>query len=234
MSGPVAELVEPDGAAGERMPGRAREDHLVPEERLEGHGAVTAGGADDPELQPAVGDQLDHRLRVGHGQLDAQLGVLPLELAEQHREHDRRGTGGGAQLERAVERRVGLGELVEQLLLERQHPLGAAVESQPGLGRLDPASGPVEQLCPEPLLQRPHLLRNGRLGDPQPGGSLREAAPLDHLAECRQLARVHKRTLSSERYRLPMRVWVDLTNSPHVLVFRPLIRCCGNGGTRSR
>ena len=155
---PLRELVEVDGAAGERMAGRAREDHLVAEERLERDRAVPAGGADDPELEPPVGDELDHRLRVGHGQLDAELGVVALELAEQQREHDRRRPGGGADLERAAERRIGLGELVEQLLLEREHPLRAAVEAQPGLGRLDPAAGPVEQLRPEPLLERAHLL----------------------------------------------------------------------------
>ena len=49
-------------------------------------------------------------------------------------------------------------ELVEQLLLEREHPLRAAVQPQPGLGRLDPAAGAVEQLLAEPLLQRAHLL----------------------------------------------------------------------------
>ena len=75
-AGPRASSSSPTVRAGERMPGRAGEDHLVAEERLEGDGAVAAGGADDPELQPPVGDQLDHRLRVEDRQLDAQLGVL--------------------------------------------------------------------------------------------------------------------------------------------------------------
>jgi hypothetical protein len=95
-----------------------------------------------------------------------------------------------------VQRRVGLGELVEQLLLEREHPLRTAVEAEAGLGRLDPAARTVEQLRPEPLLERPHLLRYGRLGDAEPGRRLREAPPLDDLAEGGQLARIHKRTLS--------------------------------------
>jgi hypothetical protein len=63
---------------------------------------VTTGGADDPELEPSVGDQLDHGLRVEHRQLDPKLGVVALELAEQQRQDDRRRAGGGAELERAV------------------------------------------------------------------------------------------------------------------------------------
>ena len=97
---PLRQLVEVDRAPGERMPGEAGEDHLVAEERLERDRAVAPGGADDAELEPAVGDELDHRLRVGHGELDAELGVVALELAEQHREDDGRGPGGGAELER--------------------------------------------------------------------------------------------------------------------------------------
>jgi hypothetical protein len=47
------------------MAGRADEDHLVAEERLERDRAVPPCGADDSELEPPVGDELDHRLRVG-------------------------------------------------------------------------------------------------------------------------------------------------------------------------
>src|SRR5262249_49179330 len=43
---PLGELVEPDGAAGERMAGRAGEDHLVEEERLEDDAPVAPRGAD--------------------------------------------------------------------------------------------------------------------------------------------------------------------------------------------
>ena len=74
-----------------------------------------------------------------------------------------------------------------------------AEEPQPGLGRLDPAPGAVEQLRPEPLLERPHLQRDGRLRDAEPLGRLREAPPLDDGAECGELARVHKRILSQDR-----------------------------------
>src|SRR4029078_8574221 len=60
----------------------------------------------------------------------------------------------------------------------------------------------------------------------EPSPRLREAPAPDELAECSELARVHTGSLSSRgvRVAIAMRVWDDLTNSPHVLVFRPLIR----------
>ena len=51
---------------------------------------------------------------------------------------------------------------------------------------------------PEPLLERPDLQADGGLGDAEPLGRLREAAPLDDRAEGGELARVHKRILSME------------------------------------
>ena len=192
----LAQLVERDGPAGERVAGRAREDHLVVEERLERDRAVAPGGADDAELELARGDALDDGLRVGDGQRDPDAGMRALELAEQQRHDDRRRAGRGADLQLARELALALaGDLVEELLLEREQPLGAAVEPQPGLGRLDAAAGAVEELRPEPLLERPHLQRDGRLGDAEPLGRLREAAPLDDGAEGGELARVHKQIL---------------------------------------
>ena len=125
-----------------------------------------------------------------------QLRVRVRELAEELREDDAARAGRRADLERAVELagRV-LGELGDDLLLELQQPLGAAVELEPGLGRLDAAAGAVEELRPEPLLERPHLQRDGGLGDAEPLGRLGERLALDHLAERLQLTRIHKRRL---------------------------------------
>ncbi len=192
----AAQLVDRDGASGERMSGRAREDHLVVEERLELDRAMPARRADDAELELPGGDALDHGLRVRHGQRDLHTGVRALELAEQQRHDDRRRAGRRSEPELALELALPLaGELVEQLLLEREQPLRAPVEPQAGLGRLDAAAGAVEQLRAEPLLQRSHLERNGRLRDAQPLGGLREAAALDDGAEGGQLTRVHKHIL---------------------------------------
>ena len=154
----AAQLVDRDGASGECVAGRARENHLVVEERLEPDGTVPARGADDPELELPRGDALDHGLRIRHGQRDLHSGVGALELAEQERHDDRRRARGGSELELAAELALTLtGELVEQLLLEREQALCAAVEAQAGLGRLDATARAVEQLRPEPLLERPHL-----------------------------------------------------------------------------
>ncbi len=89
-------------------------------------------------------------------------------------------------------------ELVDQLALEGKHPLGTAVESKPGLRRLDAAARAVEQPAPEPLLQRAHLEADRRLGDSEALGGLREALSLDDGAERSKLARVHKNTLFQE------------------------------------
>ena len=102
------------------------------------------------------------------------------ELAEELREHDPAGPGRGADLEPALElRRRLLGHLGDDLLLEREQPLRAAVEPHARLGRLDAPAGAVEELRPEPLLERPDLEAHRRLGDAEPLGRLREAAPLD-------------------------------------------------------
>ena len=50
--------LQTDGRAGRG------EDHLVAEERLERDRPVAPGRADDAELEPPVGDELDHGLRV--------------------------------------------------------------------------------------------------------------------------------------------------------------------------
>ena len=106
------------------------------------------------------------------------------------------GTGRGAELQLAGELALALArELVEQLLLEAEQPLRAAVEAQAGLGRLDAASRAVEQLRAEPLLERAHLQRDGGLRDSEPLGRLREAAALDDGAEGCELTRVHKHIL---------------------------------------
>ena len=61
-----------------------------------------------------------------------------------------------------------LGEIGDEVALEREEALGSAVEAQPGLGRLDPAAGAVEELRAEPLLEGAHLEPDGRLGHPEP------------------------------------------------------------------
>ncbi len=88
------------------------------------------------------------------------------------------------------------GDVVEDLLLELQQPLRAAVEAPAGLGRLDLAARAVEELGVEALLERPHLERDGRLRDAEPLRRLREAPALDDGTEGGELARVHKEILS--------------------------------------
>ena len=175
------------------MPGRADQDHLVLEDRLEAHRPVAAGSADDAELELAVGDEVDDRLGVVHLERDPQLGVPQLELAEQDR-HGDRGRAGRSADRQLTRQRSGAfgGDLVEHLLLELKQALGAAVEAQAGLRRLDTAAGAVEQLGAETLLERSAPERDGGLGDTEPLGRLGEAPPLDDGAVRGQLSRIHK------------------------------------------
>ncbi len=194
------QLVEGDAATGEVVPRRTREDHLVAQERIEPHAAVTPRGADDAELELAVGDELDHGLRVVDLEGNADGGVEGLELAQEQGNRDRRGARGRADRELPTELAVPLGgDLLDELFLELEQALCTPVQAPPSLGRLDPAAGTVEELCAETLLERPHLKRHGGLRDTEALRRLREAAPLHDGTERCQLARVHKRTLSNSR-----------------------------------
>ena len=204
---------------------------------------VTAGGTDDPELEAAVGDEIDDRLGVVHLERDVQPRVPGEELAQEHGHDDCRRPGRSADRELARERALAVrGDLVQDLLLELQQPLGTAKQAQPGLGRLDAAARTVEQLRAQPLLERPHLQRDRRLRDAQALGGLGEAAALDDLAEGCKLACIHKQILSrrraharcGNRYGRRMKVWIDMTNSPHVPFFRPLLRLLEERGHEVR
>jgi hypothetical protein len=56
-------------------------------------------------------------------------------------------------------------DLVEELFLEREHALGAPVQTPAGLGRLDPPPRPVEQRLAQALLQGADLKAHCRLRD---------------------------------------------------------------------
>ena len=130
-------------------------------------------GADDPELELAGRDALDDCVRVGDREEDAHAGALALELAEEERDCDGGGAGGGSEHEVAGE--VALGgraDVGDDLVLERQHALRAAIQAQARLGRLHSPSRAVEELRAEPLLEGAHLQRDGRLRHTEPLGRL--------------------------------------------------------------
>src|SRR5262249_44278499 len=183
----------------ERVLGRHGEHNLIAEERLENDAAMTPRRTDDAQLELALRDPLDHGLRVGDREGDGDTGVRALELAEENRNDRANRPRGRADVGRAAElAAVGRLQLVDELLLELEHPLSAAVESRAGLGRLDAAPGAVEQLAAEALLERADLQADGRLGDAEPLRRMREALALDNRAERRELARVHKQSLSAD------------------------------------
>ena len=124
------------------------------------------------DLELAVGDPVDDRLRVPDGQGDVKVGMLALELAEQKRNEVRTGPGRGANRERAYKAAVVGGDFLHELLLEGEHALGAAVEAPTCLRRLHAPARAVEQGLADALLERPHLQADRRLGDAELLGRL--------------------------------------------------------------
>src|SRR5207248_2934366 len=98
------QLVEGNGLAGKAMLGRAGKHDLVPEERFEHDSTVTAARADDAELELAVGDAVDERLRVGDGEPNSHIGMLLLKLAKEQRNDGPARARGGAEVEGAGKR----------------------------------------------------------------------------------------------------------------------------------
>ena len=116
------------------------------------------------------------------------LRVEPLELGEHDRQDAPAGPRRAADLEPARELAFGVvPELLEDLLLEREQPLRPAIEPHPGLGRLDPPPGAVEELLPEPLLERADLEAHRRLRDAELVGGLgetRRSTTAQNAASC--------------------------------------------------
>src|SRR5207253_6362433 len=94
-----AQLVERDGAAGERVPRWAGEHDLVAEERLEDDRALAPGRTDDAELELAPADEVDDGLRVEDREADRRRRVRGLELAEERRQDRAAGARRSADLE---------------------------------------------------------------------------------------------------------------------------------------
>ena len=94
--------------------------------------------------------------------------MVALELAEEKRNEVRARAGGGADCERALELAAFGGDLVVELLLEGEHALGAAVEAEACLGRLDATAGAIEQRLAEALLEGTHLEADRGLRDAEP------------------------------------------------------------------
>ena len=87
---------------------------------------------------------------------------------------------------------VGLGaQRLGELLLEREHALGADQHGASGGRRRDLASRAIEQARAEPLLERAHGERDRGLRDTEVVGGDRERPALDDRDERGELARVH-------------------------------------------
>jgi len=162
-----------DRPARESVPGRAREDHLIREERLEPNSTMASRGTDDAQLELTRGDTFDDGVSVRHREEHPHIRVLSLELRERDRNRDRCRAGRGTEHEIASERSLArCGNVGDELVLEGEHALRAAIEAPAGLRWLDPAARAVQELRPEPLLESAHLQRDRGLGDTEAVGGL--------------------------------------------------------------
>ena len=184
-----------DRATREAMARRHGEHDLVAEEGLERERAHPATRADDAELELSIGNPLDHGLRGRDGQRHLKRRVPPRELAEEKGHEAASGPRGRPDLEPASKLALIGCKIVEELLLGSEQALGAAVDPQPRLRRLDPPARTVEQALAESLLECPHLEADGGLRDAETLSRLREAPPLDDGAERGELSRIHKHSL---------------------------------------
>jgi hypothetical protein len=118
------------------------------------------------------------------------------KLAQEQRNEVGAGAGRGPDCKHAAKSAtLLLAQLVEELSLELEELPRPLVQVLAGLGRLDAPPGTVEQPTTEAFLEGAHLQADGWLRHPEPLGSLREAPPLDDLAERGKLTRIHKKSL---------------------------------------
>jgi hypothetical protein len=198
--GLVSQALDRDGLTCERMPRRYRENDLVAEEGIEDDAALPPRRADNAQLELSCSDPVDDRLRVGDEERNVNLWMDHLEVTEDLGQHRPAGPRGRADRQRPGEFCLfAAGEIGKELLLGGEEPLRIPVELAARLCRLDAAARSVEQLPSEALLECPDLQAHRRLRHTQPLGSLREALPVDHCAERRELSRVHKQSLCISR-----------------------------------
>ena len=160
-----------------------------------------------------------------HLERNPQVGMLLLELAEKNGNGDRGRARGGTDRELTRQGARALGrDLVEHLLLELEQSLCTAEQPQSRLRWLDAAPRAVEQLRPEPLLERSHLKRHGWLRDAESLCRLREAPQLDNGTECGELPGIHKQSLSQESAKGPKRWAIShSTGARRTDVFKSLL-----------
>src|SRR5207248_8390811 len=111
----------------------------------------------DAELELALGDAVDDALRVRDRQAHVNARIRLGELAEQHGDDRAAGPGRRTELERPGERVLLPDDVLDELLLEGEHPLRRGVQPAPRLRPLHAASGPAAEPCPEALLERSDL-----------------------------------------------------------------------------
>ncbi len=181
-------------------PARVREllQQVQPPAQPAGEPFVTNGPRVDLTLDEAVQRGLEKNIDIAVARINPQLTDFSLAgLEASYRLNLKDGLPATEQPKvNEPDRRS---NLRDELILERKHPLRAAIEPPARLRRFNAPTGAVEELRAEPLLERSHLERHRGLCDAEAVSRLGEAAALDDRAECGKLTRVHKLNLYVRR-----------------------------------
>ena len=178
------------------------------------------GGTDDAELEAPFRDELDDHARVVHLERDPHRGVRALELAEKLRHDD-----GG---------RAGRGADATAIPARSPSP-SAATSSSTCCSSASSRCAPRNRRAPASVgsTRRPERSRSWaprRFSSARTWSETAGWVTPSCSAACENERRsttaqnaASWRVSISECYRSAMRVWIDVTNSPHVVFFRPLV-----------
>ena len=190
---PVGQLGQRDRLAiRERIVSRNDDDELLPRDDLE----RAVPGGERQRADREIGDALHDRLfqlpavpELMQADRNTRVALLPdpdvaRQQTNRHRQH--RGQLELARLE--LEGRPGALAAASD---GAQRGPGLWQQGAAGRRERDAARQTVENGALELVLERPDVLRERRLGDPEPAGSTRERSLLDHGHEALELAKIH-------------------------------------------
>ena len=204
MRGSAQELVEHGLAAAiPRVPRRDDEDQLVGHQGPGLEPAVPRVGPHDAHVDLAVQDGLDDPARVRDLERDGDARVPLAKATDDGRQHVLARDRARAHQERAGDLAEELVERLTRLGPEQEHLPRVAVEELPGSRRHGLPAQAVEQPRAQLLLEEPHVLAHGGLGEAEGGGGPGEAPELVHSGEDLELAEVHEAARGSRQASAP-------------------------------
>jgi hypothetical protein len=171
--------------------GRDDEDQLVRHQGPRLESPVARVGSHDSGVDLAIQDGLDDPAGVRDLESDGDPGMALAKASDDGGQHVLPRDRAGAHLQRAGDLAEELVERLARLRPKDQHLSCVSVEELTGSCRHGFAAQAVEEAGTQLLLQKPHVLAHGGLGQTERGGGPREAAELVHAGEHLELTQVH-------------------------------------------